>query len=156
MGLSLGGSSNGRTSGFGPENRGSNPCPPVRRRAPRLAPGVCPPANGHAQPRMPESTRVNGRGGEGSPGNGSRGGVGGVNSIPPVAAPTVLILAAGQGTRMRSKMPKVMHQLCGLPMVLWPVRAALEAGAGWGVVVDTHERALAQLLPPRGELAVQE
>ena len=26
----LGGSSNGRTSGFGPENRGSNPCPPAR------------------------------------------------------------------------------------------------------------------------------
>ena len=24
-----GGSSNGRTSGFGPENRGSNPCPPA-------------------------------------------------------------------------------------------------------------------------------
>src|SRR5207253_11222050 len=27
----FGGSSNGRTSGFGPENRGSNPCPPAER-----------------------------------------------------------------------------------------------------------------------------
>jgi bifunctional UDP-N-acetylglucosamine pyrophosphorylase/glucosamine-1-phosphate N-acetyltransferase len=57
---------------------------------------------------------------------------------------------------MRSKMPKVVHQLCVLPMVLWPVRAALEAGARSVVVVDTPERALAQLLPPRVELAVQE
>ncbi len=31
----LGGSSNGRTSGFGPENRGSNPCPPAVRLRPR-------------------------------------------------------------------------------------------------------------------------
>ncbi len=28
--IALGGSSNGRTSGFGPENRGSSPCPPAR------------------------------------------------------------------------------------------------------------------------------
>src|SRR5438552_18989254 len=31
-GEDFGGSSNGRTSGFGPENRGSNPCPPAERR----------------------------------------------------------------------------------------------------------------------------
>src|SRR5437016_14100479 len=30
-GEDFGGSSNGRTSGFGPENRGSNPCPPAER-----------------------------------------------------------------------------------------------------------------------------
>src|ERR1700724_3481863 len=63
-------------------------------------------------------------------------------SIFGVAAPTVLILAAGQGTRMRSKTPKVLHELCGRPMVLWPVRAALEAGAERGVVVDSPQRAL--------------
>ena len=33
---------------------------------------------------------------------------------------------------MRSRTPKVLHELCGLPMVLWPVRAALAAGAGRG------------------------
>ena len=59
------------------------------------------------------------------------------NSICGVSAPTVLILAAGQGTRMRSKTPKVLHELCGLPMVLWPVRAALDAGAEQVVVVDS-------------------
>jgi bifunctional UDP-N-acetylglucosamine pyrophosphorylase / glucosamine-1-phosphate N-acetyltransferase len=72
-----------------------------------------------------------------------------------VAAPTVLILAAGQGTRMRSKTPKVLHELCGRPMVLWPVHAALQAGAGTVVVVDSPERALQRVLPRGVELAVQ-
>jgi bifunctional UDP-N-acetylglucosamine pyrophosphorylase/glucosamine-1-phosphate N-acetyltransferase len=70
-------------------------------------------------------------------------------------APTVLILAAGQGTRMRSKTPKVLHELCGLPMVLWPVRAALAAGAKRVVVVDSPARALEGVLPEGVELAVQ-
>ena len=73
-----------------------------------------------------------------------------------MSAPTVLILAAGQGTRMRSKTPKVLHELCGLPMVLWPVRAALQAGAGRVIVVDSPRRALEQVLPQGVELAVQE
>ena len=70
-------------------------------------------------------------------------------------APTVLILAAGKGTRMRSRTPKVLHELCGLPMVLWPVRAALAAGAGQVVVVDSPERALEGVLPEGVRLAVQ-
>ena len=56
---------------------------------------------------------------------------------------------------MRSKTPKVLHELCGRPMVLWPVHAALEAGAGRVVVVDSPERALARVLPHGVELAVQ-
>jgi bifunctional UDP-N-acetylglucosamine pyrophosphorylase/glucosamine-1-phosphate N-acetyltransferase len=72
-----------------------------------------------------------------------------------VSDPTVLILAAGQGTRMRSATPKVLHDLCGLPMVLWPVRAALDAGAGKVVVVDSPARACAEVLPAGVELAVQ-
>jgi bifunctional UDP-N-acetylglucosamine pyrophosphorylase/glucosamine-1-phosphate N-acetyltransferase len=70
-------------------------------------------------------------------------------------SPTVLILAAGQGTRMRSSTPKVLHELCGIPMVLWPVRAALAAGAGRVVVVDSPARALESVLPEGVELAVQ-
>jgi bifunctional UDP-N-acetylglucosamine pyrophosphorylase/glucosamine-1-phosphate N-acetyltransferase len=70
-------------------------------------------------------------------------------------APTVLILAAGQGTRMRSATPKVLHELCGLPMVLWPVRAALAAGAARVVVVDSPARAIEPVLPQGVELAVQ-
>jgi bifunctional UDP-N-acetylglucosamine pyrophosphorylase/glucosamine-1-phosphate N-acetyltransferase len=72
-----------------------------------------------------------------------------------VSAPTVLILAAGQGTRMRSRTPKVLHDLCGHPMVLWPVHAARAAGAGRIVVVDSPQRALASVLPEGVELAVQ-
>ncbi|HTZ85492.1 MAG TPA: bifunctional UDP-N-acetylglucosamine diphosphorylase/glucosamine-1-phosphate N-acetyltransferase GlmU [Solirubrobacteraceae bacterium] len=70
-------------------------------------------------------------------------------------APTVLILAAGQGTRMRSSVPKVLHDLCGLPMVLWPVRAALAAGAGRVVVVDSPTRATEAVLSDGVELVVQ-
>ncbi len=70
-------------------------------------------------------------------------------------APTVLILAAGQGTRMRSATPKVLHEVCGLPMVLWPVRAALAAGAARVVVVDSPARAIEPVLPEGVELAVQ-
>jgi bifunctional UDP-N-acetylglucosamine pyrophosphorylase/glucosamine-1-phosphate N-acetyltransferase len=72
-----------------------------------------------------------------------------------MSAPTVLILAAGQGTRMRSATPKVLHELCGRPMVLWPVQAALEAGAGKVVVVDSPAKALEGVLPPGVGLVVQ-
>ena len=74
----------------------------------------------------------------------------------PVSAPTVLILAAGEGTRMRSRTPKVLHELCGRPLILWPVLAALQAGAAKVVVVDDPRRRLAGVLPPGVELAVQE
>lgn len=72
-----------------------------------------------------------------------------------MTAPTVVILAAGQGTRMRSKQPKVLHDLCGRPMIGWSVAAAQQAGAGRIVVVDGPERALDGHLPEGVELAVQ-
>jgi bifunctional UDP-N-acetylglucosamine pyrophosphorylase/glucosamine-1-phosphate N-acetyltransferase len=57
---------------------------------------------------------------------------------------------------MRSKTPKMLHDLCGRPMVLWPVLAALEAGAGRVMVVDSEQAALRDVLPDGVELAVQE
>lgn len=72
-----------------------------------------------------------------------------------MSKPTVVILAAGQGTRMRSAVPKVLHDLCGLPMGLWPVRAALAAGAGKVIVVDSPARPLAEVLPEGVRLVVQ-
>jgi bifunctional UDP-N-acetylglucosamine pyrophosphorylase / glucosamine-1-phosphate N-acetyltransferase len=50
----------------------------------------------------------------------------------PIAA---VILAAGQGTRMKSAQPKVLHRVCGLPLVLWSVRNARALGAEPIVVV---------------------
>jgi len=73
-----------------------------------------------------------------------------------VPAPTVLILAAGEGMRMQSDTPKVLHPICGRPMIGWPVRAAQEAGAGHIVVVDGPQRRLEGALPDGVELAVQE
>ena len=46
-----------------------------------------------------------------------------------------VIMAAGQGTRMRPTTPKVLHDLCGWPLVRWPVEAARAAGADRVVVV---------------------
>ena len=44
-----------------------------------------------------------------------------------------VILAAGEGTRMRSGLPKMLHPIAGLPMVSYPVR--LSAGLGAKPVV---------------------
>ena len=73
-----------------------------------------------------------------------------------MTAPTVVILAAGQGTRMRSALPKVLHPLCGRPLVHWPIHAARDAGAGRIVVVDSAARPLDGHLPEDVVLAVQE
>jgi len=40
-----------------------------------------------------------------------------------------IILAAGEGTRMRSRLPKVLHQVAGLPIVGHVARAARQAGS---------------------------
>jgi bifunctional UDP-N-acetylglucosamine pyrophosphorylase/glucosamine-1-phosphate N-acetyltransferase len=54
----------------------------------------------------------------------------------PLAA---IVLAAGKGTRMKSSLPKVLHEVCGRPMAYFPVRRALEVGADPVVVVVGHE-----------------
>ena len=48
---------------------------------------------------------------------------------------TAIVLAAGEGTRMKSSRPKVVHEVLGRPMVRWVVEAAREAGADRIVVV---------------------
>jgi bifunctional UDP-N-acetylglucosamine pyrophosphorylase/glucosamine-1-phosphate N-acetyltransferase len=63
----------------------------------------------------------------------------------------VVILAAGQGTRMRSRIPKLLHPLCGRPMIDWPVRAARAAGAARVVVVDAPGTPLHAHLSDEGE-----
>jgi bifunctional UDP-N-acetylglucosamine pyrophosphorylase / glucosamine-1-phosphate N-acetyltransferase len=64
-------------------------------------------------------------------------------------------MAAGHGTRMRSAMPKVLHEICGRPMVAWPVLAAREAGAGRVCVIVSPDRDLSEALPNGTETIVQ-
>jgi bifunctional UDP-N-acetylglucosamine pyrophosphorylase/glucosamine-1-phosphate N-acetyltransferase len=64
-----------------------------------------------------------------------------------MAAPIVIILAAARGTRMRSTVPMMLHDLCGRTLVGWPIVAALEAGAARVVVVDSPEQSLDGHLP---------
>ncbi|MGY2064512.1 bifunctional UDP-N-acetylglucosamine diphosphorylase/glucosamine-1-phosphate N-acetyltransferase GlmU [Blastococcus sp. SYSU DS0619] len=69
---------------------------------------------------------------------------------PSVAA--VVVLAAGQGTRMRSSRPKVLHELGGRSMLGHVLAAAAPLGAGTTVVVvgsgrDQVEQHLAQIAP---------
>lgn len=49
-----------------------------------------------------------------------------------------IVLAAGKGTRMKSDLPKVLHRVCGLPMVEHVVRALRGAGVERVIVVVGH------------------
>ena len=73
-----------------------------------------------------------------------------------MASTTILILAAGEGTRMRSSVPKVLHELCGRPLVAWPILAALQAGADDVLVVHSPGVSLDGALPAGARTAVQE
>jgi bifunctional UDP-N-acetylglucosamine pyrophosphorylase/glucosamine-1-phosphate N-acetyltransferase len=46
-----------------------------------------------------------------------------------------IILAAGEGTRMKSAVPKVLHEIAGLPMVAHVAKAAIAAGGSDVVIV---------------------
>lgn len=50
----------------------------------------------------------------------------------------VVVLAAGQGKRMKSDLPKVLHPVCGRPMLLHVLEAARSVGAERIVVVLGH------------------
>ena len=64
-------------------------------------------------------------------------------------------MAAGEGTRMRSAVPKVLHEVCGRAMIAWPVLAAQEAGAGRVCVIVSPDRDLSAALPNGTETIVQ-
>ncbi len=49
-----------------------------------------------------------------------------------------VVLAAGQGTRMKSQSPKVLHPIAGKPMVHWALDAVSETGAQPIVLVVGH------------------
>jgi bifunctional UDP-N-acetylglucosamine pyrophosphorylase/glucosamine-1-phosphate N-acetyltransferase len=55
-----------------------------------------------------------------------------------------LILAAGQGTRMKSDRAKVLHTLAGRPMLYYPIEAALDAGVKSVIAVVGHQHELVE------------
>ncbi|GAA2089614.1 bifunctional UDP-N-acetylglucosamine diphosphorylase/glucosamine-1-phosphate N-acetyltransferase GlmU [Pseudolysinimonas kribbensis] len=64
----------------------------------------------------------------------------------------VIVLAAGEGTRMRSRTAKVLHPIAGIPMIGHVLAAARELGAAHVVTVLRHQRdavaaAVAEYLP---------
>ncbi len=66
-----------------------------------------------------------------------------------------IILAAGEGTRMKSSIPKVAHRILGVPMVSLVVTAAREAGCDPIVVVTGYHAAVVEELLP-GETCVRQ
>ena len=57
-----------------------------------------------------------------------------------------LVLAAGAGTRMKSKKPKVAHEILGKPLVNWVIDAARAAGMDEVVTVVGHGRQIVEPL----------
>lgn len=64
-------------------------------------------------------------------------------------------MAAGEGTRMRSSTPKMLHPVCGRAMVAWPILAAREAGVGRVAAIVSPGRDLAAGLPADVETVEQ-
>ena len=50
-----------------------------------------------------------------------------------------VVLAAGKGTRMKSAVPKVLHPICGLPMIAHVANNLREAGGVRILVVGGEE-----------------
>lgn len=50
-----------------------------------------------------------------------------------------VILAAGEGKRMKSKKAKVVHEILGMPLVEWVYRSVKKAGIDEVVLVVGHK-----------------
>ena len=73
-----------------------------------------------------------------------------------MAAPfTVLIMAAGQGTRMRSDVPKELHRVAGKMLVEWVVDSARAGGAARVIAIVRPGDGVAEGLPAGVEVAEQ-
>lgn len=78
------------------------------------------------------------------------------NTRPPVA---VVVLAAGKGTRMKSRHAKVLHEIAGQPMLHFALRSALALSPERVAVVIGHGgdevAASARALVPEAQICVQ-
>lgn len=67
-----------------------------------------------------------------------------------------IILAAGEGTRMKSDLPKVLHAICGRPMIAYALDIAAAAGIKQPIVVLGHGAdAVKRVLPKEIKVVVQ-
>ena len=57
---------------------------------------------------------------------------------PPFMSTTALILAAGKSTRMKSRRPKALHEICGKPMLQYVLDACYDAGCTRILLVVGH------------------
>lgn len=69
----------------------------------------------------------------------------------------VVILAAGQGTRMRSRRSKLLHELAGRPLIAYPLRLAQELHPAHLILVLGHlAREVQEALGPEYTYVIQE
>lgn len=68
---------------------------------------------------------------------------------------SAILLAAGQGTRMKSRLPKVLHHVAGQPMIEHALRAARSASTETPVVVVGHGAELVRQSVKGVEFALQ-
>jgi len=61
-----------------------------------------------------------------------------MSGAPPPRERVAVVLAAGQGKRMRSTLPKVLHEAAGRPLLAWVLDAARAAGCARLLVVVGH------------------
>ncbi len=82
-------------------------------------------------------------------------------STPAATGAVAVVLAAGLGTRMRSNTPKVLHQLCGRPMLAYMLDAWASTADGAGarppiIVYSPPVEAVTQAFADRATFALQE
>ncbi len=82
-----------------------------------------------------------------------------IDSTKGRAEPTAIVLAAGEGTRMASRIPKVLHRVAGRSLLAHAIASVTDAGAGRIAVVVGPDRedvgAEARRYAPRTEVFVQ-
>lgn len=73
-----------------------------------------------------------------------------------MTASIAIVLAAGQSTRMRSRVSKVLHLCAGRPLLAWALDACAAVGAVPVVVLGADGITARPLVPPGGTIATQE
>ena len=68
-----------------------------------------------------------------------------------------VILAAGHGVRMKSRIPKVLHQVCGKELIRYPLELLRQLGVGTVVVVVSPDNGtrIREILGDAAEYATQ-